>query len=130
MEPTMMVMTTNNLQDDLSDISNAFNEAMQLVEDESEKYWNSLSKDEQLKVFCAVSRRIFDGELKQKRSYRGVLYDVFQFGPEAYAPAQMSGYLSIHNAIVDADYDKNLISAFCKKFNIENAEEKFLEFLL
>ena len=126
----MMVMTTNNLQDDLSDISNAFNEAMQLVEDESEKYWNSLSKDEQLKVFCAVSRRIFDGELKQKRSYRGVLYDVFQFGPEAYAPAQMSGYLSIHNAIVDADYDKNLISAFCKKFNIENAEEKFLEFLL
>lgn len=105
----MMVMTTNNLQDDLSDISNAFNEAMQLVEDESEKYWNSLSKDEQLKVFCAVSRRIFDGELKQKRSYRGVLYDVFQFGPEAYAPAQMSGYLSIHNAIVDADYDKNLI---------------------
>ena len=130
MEPTMMVMTTNNLQDDLSDISNAFNEAMQLVEDESEKYWNNLPKNEQLKVFCAVSRRIFEGELKQKRSYRGVLYDVFQFGPEAYAPAQMSGYLSIHNAIVDTDYDKNLITAFCKKFNIENAEEKYLEFIL
>jgi hypothetical protein len=77
------------------------------VEKESEVYWNSLSKEDQLKAFCAVSRRIHQGELVERGTYRYVLYDVFQFGPEAYAPAQMANYLEIHNALYGADtFDK------------------------
>ena len=88
------------------DASDQFNEVMKLIENESEEYWNSLSKEQQLKVFCAVSRRIYKGEIEERGSYRYVLYQVFGFGPEAYAPAQMSGYLSIHNAIFDSEEAK------------------------
>jgi hypothetical protein len=89
------------------EISKTFNEAMDEVEKESEEYWNSLSKEDQLKAFCAVSRRIYQGELVKRGTYRYVLYDVFGFGPEAYAPAQMANYLEIHNALYGADtFDK------------------------
>ena len=85
--------------DELEETSNAFTNAMNKIKDEQEAYWNSLSKEDQLKAFCAVSRRIFDGEIEQRGTYRYVLYNVFGFGPEAYVPAQCAGYLSIHNAI-------------------------------
>lgn len=84
-----------------------FRKAMDEIEQDSEAYWNGLSQEDQLKVFCAVSRRIYKGELVDRRSYRGVLYDVFGFGPEAYAPAQCANYLEIHNALYGADtFDK------------------------
>lgn len=88
------------MEDDISDI---FNKVMAQIEQESEDYWNSLTKDQQLKVFCAVSRRIYQGEIVERGSYRHVLYDTFGFSPEAYAQAQMSGYLTIHNAIFDSE---------------------------
>jgi hypothetical protein len=83
----------------LDEISKIFNEAMAEIEKDSEDYWNSLSKEDQLKAFCAISRRIYKGEIEERGSYRYVLYDVFGFGPEAYAAAQMAGYLTIHNSI-------------------------------
>jgi hypothetical protein len=82
------------------DASNAFVEAMKQIEDEEEEFWSKLTEEEQLKAFCCVVRRIHKGELVDDRSYRGVLYDVFEFGPESYVRAQMAGYLDIHNAIV------------------------------
>ena len=116
--------------DALQEFSDIFTKAMQDIEDESEKYWNSLTKEQQLDVFCAVSRRIMKGELEDKGSYRYVLYDVFDFGPEAYAPAQMAGYMSIHNAIKDDQYDTLLLERFCKEYGIEDAEKKIQEFVL
>lgn len=95
-----------DLSDILNEISKTFNESMKEIEKESEEYWNSLSKEDQLKVFCAVSRRIYKGEIEDKGTYRYVLYQTFGFGPEAYAPAQMSGYLDIHNAIFTTVDDK------------------------
>ena len=113
---------------DFEEISNAFNEAMKYVEEEQEKYWNSLSEEEQLKVFCAVCRRIYKGDIEDQRSYRGVLYDVFGFGPEAYAPAQMAGYLAIHNAIFTAEQEQKMLEHFAKWLMIENAEEKVSQY--
>ena len=63
--------------EELKDISNAFNEAMAKIEEDQEKFWSSLSKEDQLKAFCCVSRRLYEGEIKNPRSYRGILYDVF-----------------------------------------------------
>ena len=114
----------------LNEISKSFNERMKEVENESEEYYNSLTKEQQLKVFCAISRRIYKGEIEDQRSYRGVLYDVFQFGPEAYAPAQMAGYLTIHNSIVSGDYDSHLIKTFCRINDIEVSEQKIDDFLI
>ena len=94
---------------DLSDVSDRFNSVMKLIEQEQEEYWNSLTKEQQLAAFCAVSRRIHQGELVDQGSYRHVLYGVFGWGPEAYAPAQLAGYLEIHNAIRDSNDDRRLL---------------------
>lgn len=88
--------------DNLEEISKAFNEAMDIIEKDQEEFWNSLSKEDQLKCFCAVVRRIYDGELKDQCSYRGMLYSKFGFGMESYVQAQVAGYLEIHNILFDA----------------------------
>lgn len=111
----------------LSDISKVFQEAEQGMELEQEQYWNSLTAEQQLWAFCAIMRRVYKGELEEGRSYRGVLYSVFGWGPEAYMPAQLAGYLSIHNAIMTDDYERRLLEQFCKQQNIEDAETKILD---
>ena len=115
---------------ELQDLSNLFTEAMDRIKEDEEAYWNSLSKEDQLKAFCAVARRIHQAELIDKGSYRHALYGVFGFGPESYAPAQMAGYLDIHNSIFDHDHESRLLEAFCVKYNIEDAEKKITEFLI
>lgn len=112
------------------DFSNMFTEAMDRIKEDEEAYWSSLSKEDQLKAFCAVARRIHQAELIDKGSYRHALYGVFGFGPESYAPAQMAGYLDIHNSIFDHDHESRLLEAFCVKYNIEDAEKKITEFLI
>lgn len=110
-------------------IKTAFDEFEEFFEKHSEETWNSLDKEKQLDVFCAVMRRLYKGEIEDKGSYRYVLYNVFEFGPEAYVPAQISGFLSIHNSIMDEGYDSRLLKAFCNQSNIENAEEKINKFI-
>jgi hypothetical protein len=116
----------------LQELGKIFKETMKQIENESEAYWNSLSHDEQLKVFCAVSRRIHQGEIIDKGSYRHVLYDVFGFGPESYAQAQCSGYLSIHNAIYDGEHLRSRIKDFVTKHmditddNLDSQLDKFI----
>ena len=124
------VMSNEDRLKSLEEISKIFNEAMAEVEKESEDFWNSLSKEDQLKAFCAVSRRILKGEIEERGSYRYVLYDVFGFGPEAYAPAQLAGYLEIHNSIYGPDHDDRLLKAFCVKFGIEDADAKIRDYFL
>ena len=114
-----------------SEASRVWAEVMQEVENQSETYWNSLTKEQQLQAFCAVSRRIYKGELEDQGTYRWVLYDVFGFGPEAYAPAQLAGYLSIHNAIFSADHEHRLLSKFAERLGLdpEAASLKAADFL-
>jgi hypothetical protein len=112
------------------ELSKIFEAAMRALEDEQEQFWAGLSKEDQLKAFCAVSRRIFKGEIEVRGTYRYVLYDVFGFGREAYSQAQDAGYLGIHNAIVDEGYDGRLLRAFCEKYKIEDAESKVLGMFL
>lgn len=120
-------MTEEQLKE-LEEIQNKFKIVMDEIEKEQEEYWESLSHDEQLKAFCAVVRRIHKGEIEDNGSYRWVLYDVFGFGPESYAQAQLAGFLDIHNAIYPRDYDNTLLSSFCEKYNIEDSETKIKTF--
>lgn len=80
----------------LNEIADVVNEVMEEIRDEREQFWNGLTKDEQLKCFCAVVERIVKSE-SEGHSYRGVLYDVFGFGMESYTQAQMSGFIELHN---------------------------------
>lgn len=75
------------------------------IEADMDEWWNSLSKDDQMKAFYSVMKRLVDGELVQKGSYRYVLYDVFGFDAEAYGLGMMCGYMALHNSI-ERDVEK------------------------
>lgn len=111
-------------------LSDQYTQAMKAIEERQEEFWNSLSKDDQLKAFCAVVRRIVQAELHDKGSYRWALYEVFGFGMESYTQGMDCGYMALHNAIYADDHDQRLLEAFCKKNGIEDAENKIKEFWL
>lgn len=120
-------------QAELDEVSRVWNQAMAEIEQESEQYWNSLTKEQQLQVFCAVCRRIYKGDIEDGGTYRYVLYNVFEFGPEAYAPAQLAGYLAIHNAIYSETHEQDVLQAFAQKCfgaDAETAKQKTTEFYL
>jgi hypothetical protein len=70
-------------------------------QDEADAFWNGLTEERRIQAFCSVVKRIHEGDLQQRRSFRGVLYDVFGFGPHSYAPALYAGYMDIHNALAE-----------------------------
>jgi hypothetical protein len=78
-------------------------EAKEARNKEYDEYWNNLSYEDQLASFYSVVKRIHQGEIKDKGSYRWVLYDVFGFGPEAYGLGMECGYMYLHNAIFDGE---------------------------
>lgn len=98
----------------MNDIYEQMHDIYEQLEQEQEAYWNSLSKHEQLKAFCAVVRRIYKADLEDKGSYRYALYNVFGFGPEAYGQAQLAGYLALHNSIYDYEQEPELLEKFAR----------------
>jgi hypothetical protein len=107
-----------------------FRQAMDAHEQDSERVWEALSPEDRLHCFCAVSRRIHRGELVEQGTYRHVLYDVFGFGPNSYAVAQMAGYLAIHNSIFANDHDEKLLEAFVEKLNLDVSKDDISAFLM
>lgn len=69
---------------------------------ECDAYWDSLSKEDQLKAFYSVCKRIHKGDVVDRGSYRYVLYNVFEFEPDAYRAGMDCGYFTIHNLIFEA----------------------------
>lgn len=90
---------------ELSDISQKMEEYNKEVDIEMDEWWNDLSKEEQMKAFYSVVKRLVDGELVQKGSYRYVLYQVFGFEPESYYLGMQCGFMSLHNSI-ERDVEK------------------------
>lgn len=89
-------MNVENLYEEMDLFENKFFEAR-------ETFWNSLTKDEQLLAFCSVVDRLYQGEIQEGRSYRGVLYDTFGFGYDSYVKAQISHFLELHNSLVSPE---------------------------
>jgi hypothetical protein len=110
------------------DYAKALQEADAIFIKKREDLWNSFTKDEQIELFCHVTSKLKKAELDDRRSYRGVLYSEFGFGPEAYGAAQLSGFLELHNCIYPDGLEEieNIQSAL-KLFGIEATEEEILE---
>ena len=118
-----MSNTANDPLQVLSDLQTAFQQAHKEHQRRIEEKWNALSKEDQLDYFCAIVKRIHQGEVEEGRSYRGILYDTFGFGPESYGIAQMSGYLDLHNLIYAPDYERRLLAKYgeyvAKQLNVD-----------
>ncbi len=89
----------SDLLEVLSSASNEWEEATKEYEAKNEAWWNSLTEAEREDAFYAVVKRIYQGEIIDRGSYRYVLYEVFGFGPGMYAQGMDCGYLELHNAI-------------------------------
>lgn len=96
-------------------ISNTFQQLEQELEQEQADFWNSLTKEDQLRAFCSVVRRLVQAELVDRGTYRWALYDVFGFGTESYLQAQLAGFLDLHNCIYSRDHDARLLEAIKKQ---------------
>ena len=83
----------------LSELSEIQEDIERQTEADMDLWWNGLSKDDQMKAFYSVVKRLVDGELTQKGSYRYVLYEVFGFGAESYMLGMMCGFMALHNSI-------------------------------
>lgn len=98
-------MTKKSLMDTLTELGELQEDLEKQTEREMDEWWNAMSKEDQMKAFYSVVKRLVDGELEQKGSYRYVLYDVFGFGPESYMLGMMCGFMSLHNSI-ERDVEK------------------------
>lgn len=87
--------------DALAEFSELQRDAETEYDKECDTWWNNLSYDDKLKAFYSVTKRIYQGDVKEHGSYRYVLYNVFGFEPDAYGIGMSSGYMAIHNAIFD-----------------------------
>lgn len=87
-------------------------------------YYSGLEPEEQLWAFCSVVEKLCKGELDEHRSYRGVLYDTFGWGPEAYAVALHSGFMGLHNSIYRFEDLEAVFKNTLKELDIEVDNEK------
>ena len=92
-------------------------------------YYSGLEPEEQLWAFCAIVEKLCRGELDENRSYRGILYDTFGWGPEAYAAAQCSVFLSLHNSIYRFEDLETVFKNTLKELELEVDDEKLTEAL-
>lgn len=89
--------------DALHESGKEFTKAADSYQQMANSYFSSLEPEEQLWAFCSIVEKLCKGELDDRRSYRGVLYETFGWGPEAYAAAQHAGFLGLHNSIYRFD---------------------------
>jgi ABC-type Fe3+-citrate transport system substrate-binding protein len=83
----------------LSDQTQEFQALIEQEKQEMDAWWESLSKEDQMKAFYSVVSRIVKGELEDQGSYRYVLYNVFGFDADAYIMGMNCGFMALHNAI-------------------------------
>lgn len=86
----------------LREMSELFQESTERYKEDAENFWSSLSEQDRLKAFYAVTSKIYEGDVTLRKSYRGVLYEVFGFDYSAYSIGMDSNYMELHNLIQQA----------------------------
>src|SRR6056300_87931 len=83
----------------LEELRQSFHQRTKQVAQEDYEWWNALPYEERLRAFRSVCRRIQQGDVIERGSYRHVLYEVFGFDADAYVDGMDCGYMDIHNLI-------------------------------
>lgn len=94
---------TEDLMQHLHDLGKIEETVSQKNERDADDFWDSLSQDDKERAFYSVCKRIYDGDVDQRGSYRYVLYNVFGFDKHMYARGMDCGYMAIHNAIFEGN---------------------------
>jgi hypothetical protein len=84
---------------ELAELSQLFEEIERDYDNDADSWWDKLSEDERQLAFYSVVKRLVKGELRDRGTYRYVLYDVFGFDASAYMMGMNCGYMELHNSI-------------------------------
>jgi hypothetical protein len=84
---------------DLAETQKIFDEIEKEYDAEANSFWDGLSQDDKQRAFYSVLKRLVQGELRDRGSYRYVLYDVFGFDSDSYFMGMNCGYMELHNSI-------------------------------
>ena len=106
-----------------------FTKAADSYQQMANSFFSSLEPEEQLWAFCAIVEKLCQGELDEGRSYRGILYETFGWGPEAYSAAQHAGFLALHNSIYRFEDLKHVLENTLKELELEVDDEKMSDAL-
>jgi hypothetical protein len=98
--------------------------ALEQYKQKAKEYFDSLETDNQLMLFFHITNVIFENYFKDNGSYRGLLYDKFKFGPEAYSLGLDSGMFTVHNAISTPDELEERFNALIKFLKLELSKEE------
>ncbi len=115
--------------DQLHESGREFAKAADEWQQMANSYYSSLEPEEQLWAFCAIVEKLCKGELDEKRSYRGVLYQTFGWGPGAYGAAQHAGFLSLHNSIYRFEDLETVFTRTLEELEIEVEPEQLRDAL-
>ena len=99
-------------------------EALEQYEQKAKEYYDSLGMDNQLLLFFYITNVIFKNYFKDNGSYRGLLYDKFGFGPEAYSLGMDSGMFALHNAISTPDESEERFNILVKFLKLDLSKKE------
>jgi len=113
--------------------SDEFNELLKIEQQVKEQYslkakeyFDSLETDNQLMMFFYITNLIFKNYFEDRGSYRGLLYDKFGFGPEAYSLGLDSGMFAVHNSISTPNEEEERFNALVKFLKLELSKEDLM----
>ena len=98
-------------------------EALKQYSLKAKEYFKSLDMDDQLLVFFHITNVIFENYFNDNGSYRGLLYDKFGFGPEAYSLGCDSGMFTLHNSISNPEEIEERFQALMKFLKLDLSKE-------
>jgi hypothetical protein len=84
---------------ELSELGQLFEEIEKDYDNEADTWWDALSEEDRQLAFYSVVKRLVKGELRDRGTYRYVLYDVFGFDASSYMMGMNCGYMELHNSI-------------------------------
>lgn len=85
--------------DDLAELTKTYEDDLKSYEKENDDWWSGLSQEGREHAFYAVVKRLFQGEIVDRGTYRYVLYDIFGFDGSMYSRGMDCGYMVLHNSI-------------------------------
>lgn len=110
----------------MEELGDIIDEDLKEFDNETNAWWNSLSYEDRLRAFYVVTKKIHEGDLKIRGSYRKVLYEIFDFKPDAYMIGMASGYMDIHNSIIPPDELKSIKEEAVREY-VESQAKKEMD---
>ena len=101
-------------------------QAREQYKQKAKEYFDSLEIDNQLLLFFYITNVIFENYFKDNGSYRGLLYDKFGFGPEAYSLGMDSGMFTLHNSISTPNENEEKFQKLMKFLDLDLTKEQMI----